>query len=357
MNLEKLIREKYGSNVKIEKMPGDASDRSFFRIKKEKGSLVLMKHAYPFKEAELPYINIWHFLKSQSFPVPQILQIDPAQGILILSDLGDELLQNDVLRLKEEKNEEKIIDWYKKGIEIIVDLQLTGTPSLNESCMASQCSLDKERFLYELNFFYNHYAKGLLTLDLKIDEEDEILNWFDKLAEDSSSFGRVLCHRDFHSRNLLIVDDELYMTDFQDARLGPYTYDLASFLKDSYVSFSDAFVDDMLDFYLSLLRKKAAHKALSKDMDRNPFLQQLPSGDNQEKRAKFRREFDLTCIQRNIKAIGTFAYQSHVKKNHYYLQYIPLTLNYVKANLKKLNIEIPSINLILDKPAPKGNKL
>jgi aminoglycoside/choline kinase family phosphotransferase len=354
MSLEKFVKEKFGAHVKIEKMTGDASDRTFYRIKKENDSLVLMKYASPFKEEELSYINIWRFFNDLSLPIPQILDIHPDQGILVLSDLGDTLLQNFVLRLKEEKNRDAIVALYKKGVEIIVDLQLAGTPALDENCVPSKSSLDKERFLFELNFFYDHYIKCILRITLKNNEEKEIKSWFEKIAEEISNFGKVLCHRDFHSRNLIIFEGKLYMTDFQDAQLGPCTYDLASFLRDSYADHEEEFIDEMIEFYLCHTQKKATQKYHPDGKGKDSPLKQLFLADDQKNRERFRKEFNLTCVQRNIKAIGTFAYQSYVKKNPYYLQYIPLTLRHVKANLKKLNINIPALNLILEKPSPKA---
>lgn len=356
MNMEEFIRERYGPSVKIEKMTSDASDRIFYRIKKGEGSLVLMKCAASFKESELPYINIWRFLKNHSFRVPQILGIHPENGILIMSDLGEALLQNSILYFRKEKNLEEIKSLYKKGIEIIVDLQLKGTPALDDRCLASQYSLDKKLFLFELNFFYEHYVKGLLKLNLKDNEEEELTSWFVELADKVSGFGRVLCHRDFHSRNLLMVHDELYMTDFQDARLGPCTYDLASFLRDSYIAQDEEFIDGMLDFYLSLVQEKIAEKQPLKEITKDSFLKQWPVVNNVEERERFKREFDLTSIQRNIKAIGTFAYQSYVKKNHNYLQYIPATWSYVRTNLKKLDIDLPSLNFIISRQDPIKRK-
>ncbi len=354
MNLEEFIKEKLGSHVKIEQMAGDASDRLFCRIRKENESLVLMKYAAPFKEEELPYINIWHFLNNHDFPVPQILHVYPDQGILVLSDLGNSLLQDSVLQLKEEKNNKKIIALYEKGIELIVNLQFTGTSALDENCVASKYSLDKERFLFELNFFYEHYVMGLLQMDLENNDKKEIKDLFETLSEETSHLEKVLCHRDFHSRNLLIVHDNLYMTDFQDARLGPYTYDLASFLRDSYVNHEEEFVDEMIEFYFAHMQKTLSQKNHYVDKGKNYWLKHFFPAEDKKNRERFRKEFDLTCIQRNIKAIGTFAFQYHIKKNPYYIQYIPHTLRQIRANLKKLKINIPALNAILEKPPPSA---
>ena len=120
----------------------------------------------------------------------------------------------------------------------------------------------------------------------------------------------MLCHRDYHSRNLMWRDERLCIIDFQDARLGPDTYDLASLLRDSYVDLPEQVVDELIAYFLALQGRSAES-------------------------AEFRRRFDLMALQRNLKALGTFGYQTTARRNPVYIQYIPRTLNYVRANLHR----------------------
>ncbi|HTG89188.1 MAG TPA: phosphotransferase, partial [Vicinamibacterales bacterium] len=125
---------------------------------------------------------------------------------------------------------------------------------------------------------------------------------------------RVLCHRDYHSRNLMYHGELLYIIDFQDARMGPDTYDLVSLLRDSYVDLPDAWVDDLIRGYLKLGGPaKATPDAFS----------------------EYRRRFDLMSVQRNLKALGTFGHQTTARRNPVYIQYIPRTLSYVRTNLER----------------------
>ena len=119
----------------------------------------------------------------------------------------------------------------------------------------------------------------------------------------------MLCHRDYHSRNLMLHDGSLYIIDFQDARMGPDTYDLASLLRDSYVDIADRELDELIAYFLAL-------KGLTDA-------------------AEFRRRFDLMSLQRNLKALGTFGYQTTTRRNPVYIQYIPRTLNYARTTLEK----------------------
>jgi aminoglycoside/choline kinase family phosphotransferase len=106
-----------------------------------------------------------------------------------------------------------------------------------------------------------------------------------------------------------LSDASLYIIDFQDARLGPDTYDLASLLRDSYVDIADRELDELIAYFLAL-------KGLA-DVE------------------EFRRRFDLMALQRNLKALGTFGYQTMTRRNPVYIQYMPRTLRYARSNLEK----------------------
>jgi aminoglycoside/choline kinase family phosphotransferase len=120
----------------------------------------------------------------------------------------------------------------------------------------------------------------------------------------------VLCHRDYHSRNLMVHGGTLHIIDFQDARMGPDTYDLVSLLRDSYVDLPERTVDELIAYFLAL-------------------------GGCAGDAASFRRRFDLMALQRNLKALGTFGYQTTTRRNTVYIQYMPRTLRYARENLLK----------------------
>jgi aminoglycoside/choline kinase family phosphotransferase len=134
------------------------------------------------------------------------------------------------------------------------------------------------------------------------------------MAEELAAEPRVLCHRDYHSRNLMMHDGRLYNIDIQDARMGPDTYDLVSLLRDSYVDFTERDVDDLIAYFLALRGGGGAGAAET---------------------AAFRRRFDLMAMQRNLKALGTFGFQTTARGNPVYIQYIPRTLAYVRANMER----------------------
>jgi aminoglycoside/choline kinase family phosphotransferase len=165
-----------------------------------------------------------------------------------------------------------------------------------------------------------HFIEGYRGLALTTAERAALGQEWSSIVEELASEPRVLCHRDYHSRNLMLHNGTLYMIDFQDARMGPDTYDLASLLRDSYVDISDRELDDFVAYFLALKGRPDADPSLP-DLD-------LASRD-------FRRRFDLMALQRNLKALGTFGYQTMTRQNPVYIQYMPRTLRYARTNLVK----------------------
>jgi aminoglycoside/choline kinase family phosphotransferase len=142
----------------------------------------------------------------------------------------------------------------------------------------------------------------------------EIRGAFEKIAELLAGQPRVFVHRDYHSRNLMVDGAQLGVIDFQDALMGPATYDLASLLRDAYIELDEALIDRLINRYLDQL---APHQQLWAN------------------REAFRRLFDFTSIQRNLKAAGRFVYIDRIKGNSKFLADIPRTLGYVRRNLLK----------------------
>ncbi len=170
-------------------------------------------------------------------------------------------------------------------------------------------AFDVEKLTWELEFFVKYFVIGYRGVALTDSERSALLEEWARIVDELAGEPRVLCHRDYHSRNLMLSDGSLYIIDFQDARMGPDTYDLASLLRDSYVDITDRELDDLIAYFLAL--KGCA------DVD------------------EFRRRFDLMALQRNLKALGTFGYQTVTRANSVYIQYMPRTLRYARSNLEK----------------------
>lgn len=309
-----------GPVARVDTLAGDASTRRFFRLHAASGgTLIAMVYEELLDPAVHPQILVGRYLESIGYPVPRLLPSIPEAGILLYEDLGDLLLQ----RAIEGGQEHRRGRLYVEAVHLIVRLQKDGSRSLPPNHPSSCSALDKGRFLFELDFFRQHYITGLRKLSLQPSESAVLDEFFTSLADAASAQPWVLCHRDFHSRNLLLHEDRLRVIDFQDARLGPVAYDLASLLRDSYVVLDARLKEQLIDDFIEASVSQAeGYKGVS--------------GLDPRSLAGFRRDFDVVSLQRNIKAIGTFAYQSSVRGKHDYLDSIPPTWDYVFETLSRL---------------------
>jgi hypothetical protein len=308
-----FARRRFGPDAVVTELAGDASDRSFFRLSLPGMTpLVAMVHPEPFRLEDLAWFHHARFLAEIGAAVPAIVGSWPGEGILLVQDLGDDTL----MKVLEGVTPERRHYLYRQSVQIIVSLQQDGTRSLSPDLPAATAALDTDRLLFELRFFREHYIHGLLGEPLGGADLALLDEWFAELATSVAATRQVLCHRDFHSRNLMLRGDRLYMVDFQDARMGPWLYDLASLLRDSYVDLPEDLVEEMYGFFLEALGEAAGGR-------------EMPS------REECAAQFQLTSLQRNIKAIGTFAFQAVGRRNRDYLVNVPRTLMSIRANLAR----------------------
>ncbi|MES1254426.1 MAG: phosphotransferase [Acidobacteriota bacterium] len=285
-------------------LAGDASNRRYFRVLPPEGrSIVLALHAGPIDFASLPFANVARLFDAVPLPAPRILGHSDPLGLVALEDLGDVTLQ----AYLETAADDERTRLYVEAASLIERLQRRGTELAASGAAPYSLAFDIEKLTWELDFFVQHFLEGYRGLVLT-EEHRAVLDeeWL-AIAADLASEPRVLCHRDYHSRNLMVHDGRLFVIDFQDARMGPDTYDLASLLRDSYVELPASDVE-------ALIRWFAASRGHA-DLD------------------AFRRRFDLMSLQRNLKALGTFGNQAHARGNPAYVADMPRTLRYVRTNL------------------------
>ena len=305
--LEQYLSEKKIDAQTVLPLTGDASDRRYFRVLRKKAKpVVLALHAGPIDFDAMPFVSIARLLAAVPLPVPRILHHSNELGVLGLEDLGDVTLQAHLGVASPTEH----AALYREAVTLIVRMQQRGDALRSDQYPPYRIAFDVEKLTWELEFFVKHYLLAYKGAALAEDERDVLRREWSSIVEELSAEQRVLCHRDYHSRNLMLHRGQLYMIDFQDARMGPDTYDLASLLRDSYVDLTPQQVDELIAFFLAL-------KGVT--------------GQDEE----FRRRFDLMAVQRNLKALGTFGYMTTSRNNTVYIQYIPRTLAYVKANLAK----------------------
>ena len=230
-------------------LTGDASDRRYFRIIPADGpSIVLALHAGAIEFATLPFANVAELLRLVPLPVPLVLGHSDPLGILALQDLGDVTLQ---AHLGADSPSQHAA-LYREAVALIETLQRRGAELRAERYLPYQVAFDVEKLTWELEFFVKYFILGYRGVALTRPERSALLEEWTAIVEELAAEPRVLCHRDYHSRNLMLSDDSLYIIDFQDARMGPDTYDLASLLRDSYVDIADRELDDLIAYFLAL---------------------------------------------------------------------------------------------------------
>ena len=293
-------------------LTGDASDRKYFRLLRRSGpARVLALHVEPFEPLAQPFCRVAQLLEAMPLPIPEILDRAGDLGILLLEDLGDVTLQAHLGTAPHSEHNRL----YRQAVRLIEALQRRGAELASPEYPAYGVAFDVDKLLWELEFFTKHYLETYRGGVIPAPAREALRAQWRSLAEELAAEPRVLCHRDYHSRNLMLHQGELYIIDFQDARMGPDTYDLVSLLRDSYVDLPDPTVDDLIAYFIALKR---------------------PPGPDVAHRAwedGFRARFDVMSLQRNLKALGTFGYQTSVRQNPVYIQYIPRTLRHVQRNL------------------------
>ena len=287
---------------------GDASDRRYFRVLlSDSPSIVLALYSSPFTFDELPFVHVARLLSRMPVPIPALLGHADDLGVLALEDLGDVTLQAHLGAASPAEH----AALYRQAVALIATLQRRGAELASPEYLPYAVAFDIEKLTWELDFFIKHFIEGYRGIVIASPVRDELRREFATLIMTLASEPRVLCHRDYHSRNLMLHGEQLYLIDFQDARMGPDTYDLVSLLRDSYVDLPEQTVNDLLAYFMAIGGRKSDER-------------------------EFRQRFDVMALQRNLKALGTFGYQTTARRNSVYIQYIPRTLRYVRDNLEQL---------------------
>ncbi len=306
------------------KIPGDASTRRYYRLSAGGSSFILMRmEPFPQEGDKLNFLVIQKLMKTANVDVPTVLDSDPERGFILLEDLGDVTL---LRRLQEVSSPDVERHLYEKVIDPLVDLQHSVTVEMASKLYSTpidafKLRFDHEKLMWEVNFTMEHFYKTFLARNIKPADMKIIQDGFSEICQTLADQPTVFTHRDYHSRNVMVhsadetgASDRFVMIDFQDARLGPAQYDLASLLKDSYYQLDELQIKRLLDYYIA--RREAVSQ---KPIDRAEFI----------------RIFELMSVQRNFKAIGSFASFLNRRGNPGYLKYIGNTFENIRRTLLK----------------------
>ena len=280
----------------LEPASGDASFRRYFRVRHNGRTLIAMD-APPDREDCRPFIHVAATLLALGLHVPEILAQDLQQGFLLLSDLGTRLYLPEL-------NENSVERLYGDALGALATLQACG-PRADELPPYDHTLLRREMQLFPDWYMEKHLGMTLGSAQRTVLDES-----FERLAQAALQQPRVCVHRDFHSRNLMITPhNNPGILDFQDAVIGPVTYDLVSLLRDAYIAWPRARVEDWVRGYHEL----ALHSGILQHEDEAGFL----------------RWFDLMGVQRHLKVVGIFARLYHRDGKPGYLHDIPRVFAYI----------------------------
>src|SRR5207248_2890859 len=207
----------------------DASTREYFRIPWDKGNAVAAVYPEPFDASVHPYLDVTRLFRDCNLPVPEVYDVDAEAGIIVQEDLGSRQL----CQVFEEVSDEEREGLLEQAIDIIARIQAATAMAIERDSIASRLAFDEAKLTWELNFFFEHYFGSYRKEKLTHGQTAELKAELNDIAADLAARPRVLCHRDFHSFNLIMDKQRrLRIIDHQDARMGPATYDLVSLLLD-----------------------------------------------------------------------------------------------------------------------------
>jgi aminoglycoside/choline kinase family phosphotransferase len=303
----------------------DASFRRYFRIDGEaegtKYSFIVMDAPQPQEDVK-PFIRVAQLFKQINLTVPEVLAQDTEQGFLLLTDLGTTMYSH-VL------NSDTAHKLYMDAIDSLVLLQTQSQPDVLPE-------YDREFLKRELMIFPEWYINKHLGVTLTDEQNANLHKVFDALLANIMAQPQVFVHRDYHSRNLMLVDKgNPGILDFQGALYGPLTYDLVSLLRDAYVQWDEEMVLDWAIRYWE--KAKKAGLPVAPDID------------------SFYRDFEFMGLQRHLKILGIFARLAHRDGKQHYLDDIPTVMDYVRKTSHRYKDLIPLLRLldVLEETAPQ----
>ena len=293
-SLENWLSLHFGKPFSMSPLQGDASFRSYFRVWLEDKTYIVMLAPPSRGEQTAPFVTIARGLAQHGLPVPEVLNWDPEQGFVLLSDLGDTLLLDQL-------NDQSVDGYYSEAMKLLKPLQ---------SAPLQVPVFDETHLRRELSLFRDWFVEKLLGIHLTSAVEKLFEQMNQILIHHFHSQPQVVVHRDYHSRNLMVLNEnhQLGIIDFQDAMIGPITYDLVSLLKDCYIDWP---------------REKVCG-----------WVKQFCSSEYDD--AEFLQWFDAVGLQRHLKVLGIFSRLKLRDNKPGYLKDTPRILNYVLEATKQI---------------------
>lgn len=292
--LSEWVHKQGYPHTALQPLSGDAGFRRYSRMVGNSQALMAV-YAPPQTENTPLYLSISRMLKDGGVRVPVVVAEDASQGFLLVEDCGDQLMLGQLSNGTADT-------LYAQAETLLLSLQQISVPE------GDFAQYDPQLLWDEMALFPQWFVQDLLGLPFGRNEQTLLENLFERLVNNACEQPQVLVHRDFHSRNLMLMSDELVTIDFQDAVTGPVTYDLVSLLRDCYIRWSP----EQVSRWALTFRQKRLELGLAAGASDQQFLQW----------------FDLMGLQRHIKVLGIFARLWLRDGKSGYLNDLPLVLRY-----------------------------
>ena len=297
----------------VRRLAGHASMRSYWRVGAPPGSFVVMVLPDDRRPEEAtagaaatsdPFVEVQRYLAGIGVRVPAIHAFLESEGLMVLEDLGDEMLET---RLAAGAAPEPL---YERAVDQLARMRAAAERAPDPGCVAFRRRFERQLYRWELDHFREWLLEAFQGRTLSPAEREVVDRSFDEVSEALAAEPLGLTHRDYQSRNLMVLPaGEQAVIDFQDALLGPRQYDLVALLRDSYVELPADLVLRLVRRYLDRLGAEGGPR-----LDLSSFLS----------------TFDLLTVQRKLKDAGRFVFIDRVKKNPGFLPSIPASLRYVR---------------------------
>ncbi|MCH1929782.1 phosphotransferase [Shewanella sp. A25] len=303
LSLNQWLNRYFSCDVTPVLISGDASFRRYFRVHVE-GSHFIVADSPPQLVPISPFIALADAYARAGLTVPEVIAFDTEQGFMLLSDLGD-------VQLLSVLNQQNVADYYRSALALLPQVATVVESVDPETKQVLPLPTYDDAFVRrELHIFVEWLLGTHLKLTLTANDQALIDSSFNTLVANALEQPKVGMHRDYHSRNLMLKEDALCVIDFQDAVIGPVTYDAVSLLRDCYIRWPQNMVNELMtEHYQQCLERNL-----------------IPQGTRLE---QFQRWFDLMGLQRHIKAAGIFARLNYRDNKPAYMKDIPLTLSYI----------------------------
>lgn len=292
--------EKMNINETIEKtikLTGDASTRKYYRVHTDKNSYVACLDNPLEIDEETTFVTMQRVLEKANVRVPKIIDKDLKRGYMLQEDLGDLTFLKDI-SIVDKKEEE--FQRYKNAIDLMISIHNVKLDPYQGQFFTT-LAFDKTKLFQEMEFTKKYFLNKYLGLDVETQEVQDLYKKLEKMCDIIAAEPRVLVHRDYHSRNLMIKNEQQVVIDFQDARMGTPLYDLVSLMEDCYYQIDVKNHARLIEYYYENFFKAFDPKKSFED---------------------FKYIYDLMAVQRVFKAIGSFAYIYADRKDLRYIKYI-----------------------------------